>query len=514
MANCIILTGGIANVSSGYPLVQRSLGPYRLSTALEDAGYSVFVFDYIIHFSIEEIKQVLSQHLDDETLWVGFSSTFFYRHIQDDLVSTPLEQMYYTHYEDVHEVIDYIKSNSKAKVIYGGARAPFHLADDLIDYYVLGYADVSAVALTNYLKTNDSSYLAHCETLTVGERNSKLIDSAKYPEPQMKDLTTRWWSKHYNILPGEGLPIELARGCIFRCKFCSYPLLGKKKGTYLRSPSEVRDELVQIWEAHGTTDFYITDDTFNDDNDKIEELHKVFTSLPFKPRFTSYLRIDLLNKYPHQADLLSEMGLIGTYFGLETMNQKSATAIGKGLAPNKVKDRLYWLADKWKGKTNMAAGFILGLPYDTEEYFKELLAWCKEPDNPLTFIDFYPLYLFHRRAEDRDKLGPYTSEFSLNPEIYGYQFPGEDNANYWQLPEQGLSFEKVSWLAMSYRGQMQQRNKFSEFQMITCLNTGISLEDLLNLTESDIFKKYHIRKMNDSKINQYKQLVGLKSTIK
>lgn len=508
MAQCIILTGGVANLTSGYPLIQRSLGPYRLSSALEDAGYSAFVFDYIIHFSMEEIKQVLDRHLDKDTLWVGFSSTFFFRRIQDDLVSTPLEQMYYTNYEVIHELIDYIRSKSKAKIVYGGARTPFHLADIYIDYYVLGYADVSAVALTNYLKTNDSSYLTHCEDLAIGNRTVKLIDSAKYVEPKMTELTTRWWSKHYNVLPGEGLPIELARGCIFKCKFCSYPLLGKKKGTYLRSPSEVRDELIQMWEAHGTTDYYITDDTFNDDNDKIEELHKVFTSLPFKPRFVSYLRIDLLNKYPDQADLLSEMGLIGTYFGLETMNPKSAVAIGKGLATNKVKDRLYWLSDKWKGKTNIGAGFILGLPYDTEAYFKELLAWCKEADNPLTFIDFYPLYLFRRRQEDREKLGPYTSEFSLNPDVYGYEFPGEDNVNYWHLKDQNLTFEQVTWLAMSYRGQMQNRNKFSEFQMITCLNTGISLEDLLNLPEREIFKKYNTRQMNADKINQYKQLVN------
>jgi len=508
MAQCIILTGGVANLTSGYPLIQRSLGPYRLSSALEDAGYSTFVLDYIIHFSIEEIKQVLDRHLDNDTLWVGFSSTFFFRRIQDDLVSTPLEQMYYTDYEVIHELIDYIKSNSKAKIVYGGARTPFHLADKYIDYYVLGYADVSAVALTNYLKTNDSSYLTHCEDLDVGGGIAKLIDSAKYAEPKMSELTTRWWSKHYNVLPGEGLPIELARGCIFKCKFCSYPLLGKKKGTYLRSPSEVRDELIQMWEAHGTTDYYITDDTFNDDNDKIEELHRVFTSLPFKPRFVSYLRIDLINKYPHQADLLTEMGLIGTYFGLETMNPKSAVAIGKGLATNKVKDRLYWLSDKWKGKTNIGAGFILGLPYDTEAYFKELLAWCKEADNPLTFIDFYPLYLFRRRQEDREKLGPYTSEFSLNPDVYGYEFPGENNVNYWHLKDQNLTFEQVTWLAMSYRGQMQNRNKFSEFQMITCLNTGISLEDLLNLPEREIFKKYNTRQLNAAKINQYKQLVN------
>lgn len=509
MANCIILTGGVTSLSSGYPLIQRSLGPYRLSTALEDAGYSVFVLDYIIHFSVEEIKQVLAQHLSEETLWVGFSSTFFSKPVQEDLDNSQLEQMYYTDLDTIAEIIDYIKTSSKAKIIYGGARAPFNLADDRIDYYVIGYADNSTVALTDYLKTNDPVYLPHVEEVNANGLLVKIVDSAKYPEPKMTDLSTRWHSPHYNLIPGEGVPIELARGCIFKCKFCSYPLLGKKKGTYLRDPESIRDELIKLWEANGTENYYFTDDTFNDDNDKIEALHKVFTSLPFKPKFVSYLRIDLMNKYPHQADLLTEMGLVGSYFGLETMQPDSARAIGKGLHPNKVKDRLYWLAEQWKGKANMASGFILGLPYDTPQYFKELISWCSEKDNPIQMIDFYPLYLFARYGAEREKLSAYSSEFSLNPEIYGYTFPGEDRANDWVLETQDLSFKSCSWTAMAYRGQMQRRNKFSEFQMITALNIGITLEDLLSLTENEIFKKYPTETMNRFRLNQYKNLLGV-----
>jgi radical SAM superfamily enzyme YgiQ (UPF0313 family) len=510
MAQCIILTGGTNN-GTGYPVIQRSLGPYRLASALEDAGYSVFVFDYIIHFTVDEICRVLAQHLDQDTLWVGFSSTFFQKkNIADDLASSQLEQMYYTELDDIASIIDYIKTNSQAKLIYGGSRAPL-LADSRIDYYVLGYADTSTIALTDYIRTGDASYLPRIETTRLHDTDEyvNLIDSAHYPEPKMNEISTRWWNTNFHILPGEGLPIELARGCIFKCKFCNYPLLGKKKGTYLRDPEEIKDELTRIWETHGTTSFYITDDTFNDDNDKIEALHRVFTSLPFKPKFTSYLRLDLINKFPHQADLLTEMGLVGTYFGIETLQAESGRIIGKGLAPNKVKDRLYWLREKWQGRTNMAAGFILGLPYDTEAYFKELISWCNEADNPIQMKDFYPLYLFYHKTEDKEKLRPYTSEFSLNPEIYGYDFPREGNFNYWELAQQDLTFDKCAWTAMNYRGQMRHKNKFSEFQMISAMNTGVELEDLLNLTQMQIFRKYNIEKMNQNKIQEYKKLLNI-----
>jgi len=501
MTQCIILTGGVEAHPTA-PRIQRSLGPYRIASALEDNGYTTFVLDFIIHLSVDEIKQALKPHLGNDTLWIGFSSTFFYQPY--DGTKTKKDRMYYTDVSVIEEIISYVKENSNAKIVYGGAGAPFHLDDDAIDFYVLGYADNSTVALTNYIKTNDIAYLTQYDTIKIGNEECIVIDSAKYPEPTMDNLTTRF----QNVLPGEGLPIELARGCIFRCKFCSYPLLGKKKGTYLRDPDGIKDELIELWEKHGTDSYYFTDDTFNDDNDKIEALHRVFTSLPFKPKFSAYLRIDLINKYPHQADLLTEMGLIGTYFGLETLQPKSAIAIGKGLAPNKVKDRLYWLDEKWHNKVNIASGFILGLPYDTREYFKELIDWCKEKDNPIDFIDFYALHLYNRTGEGKQKLAAYSSEFSLNPEVYGYEFP-KDDFRAWTLPDKNLTYEECGQIATWYRGMMQRRNKFAEFQMITALNSGISLDDLYSMTIKDIMNKYPIPMLNADRLQAYKNLVGV-----
>ncbi len=501
MAQCIILTGG-THAPDHVSRIQRSLGPYRIASALEDAGYSTFVLDFIIHLSIDEIKKVLDKHLTEETLWVGFSSTFFWA---DNSLFTgdQRERMYWTNLNDVEKLFEYIRNKSSAKIIYGGGKAPFSLFDDRIDYYVLGHSDTSIIELTNHIKDNSYSLVSTKHQ----SGNSYVINSNDYTEPKLDKITTYWWKDSFNILPNEGLPIELARGCIFKCKFCSYPLLGKKKGTYLRDSSKIKDEMIMMWEKYGTTSYYFTDDTFNDDNDKIEDLHKVFCTLPFKPKFSAYLRVDLINKFPHQADLLAEMGLIGTYFGLETLQADSARAIGKGLSPNKVKDRLYWLSDKWKNKVNIGAGFILGLPYDTHLYFNELLDWCMEKDNPLQNISFYPLYLFHRTGESAERLKEYSSEFSLHPEIYGYTF--DNNNMEWSLPSQNLSFKECEVIATRFNGIIQPRNKISEFQMITNLNVGVEVQDLYNLTEYEIFKKYDMNILNKKRLTEYKQLIGL-----
>ena len=504
MSNCIILSGGTWSPTL-QAKIKRPLGPYRLCSALEDQGYTTFVLDYINEFTVQEIIQVLSNHIGEDTLWFGFSSTFYWpekinngntsRTEKDDLV-----EMYYTSdYSQIKKVIDFVRQNSNAKILYGGAKSPYYSesgTDKNIDYYVTGNADNSIIDITNFLAG---------KVTKLHSINGNVIDSFEYTEPDIKNISTHWWKKHYNILPNEGLPIELARGCIFKCKFCDFPLTGKKKGTYLRDPLQIKDELIKMWEVNGTDSYLFTDDTFNDDNDKLESLHKIFTDLPFKPKFSTYLRIDLINKYPHQADILTEMGMVGTFFGLETLQPESARVIGKGLHPSKVKDRLYWLAEKWKNKANIESGFIIGLPYDNFSYFNELLMWSLEEDNPIQAIHDYPLMLFY--YEKNNKLKKYSSEFSLNPEIYGYEF--NEGVVMWNLPSQKLNYNVCSNVASKFADLRSPMNKIAGFQMITSLNTGVELQDLYDHTQQEIERKYDIPKMNADKINKYKRLVGL-----
>lgn len=498
MSNCIILSGGTWSPSN-WPKIKRSLGPYRISSALQENGYSSFILEYCEEFNADEIIKAISKHITNDTLWFGFSSTFFWPETKETKDSS--NQMYYnSEYSEIIKVINYVKSNSKAKIIYGGAKVPFYIIDENIDYYITGNADNSIINVTDFLAGKVDS-IDHTETY----KNHVIVDSLKYPEPDVKNVSTHWWNKEYSILPNEGLPIELARGCIFKCKFCNYPLLGKKKGTYLRDTEQIKDEMIKTWESHGTDTYYLTDDTFNDDNDKLDALHKVFTELPFKPKFSCYLRVDLINKYPHQADQLVDMGLIGNFFGLETMQPESAKAIGKGLHPNKVKDRLYWLREKWNGKVNTEAGFILGLPYDTMTYFNELLMWCLEEDNPLHSIHFYPLMLFHYKQKE---LRPYSSEFSINPEIYGYEF-NESNSSLWSLPSQKLNYRFCRDLSNKFAELRNPMNKISGFHMVTSMNTGVSLEDIYKLTNDQITQKYDIPSMNLERITQYKSMVGV-----
>lgn len=500
MANCIIISGGTWSPQE-WCKVKRSLGPYRLSSALEDAGYSTFVLDYIEEFTPDEASEILAKHIGPDTLWFGFSSTFFWnKQAKLDNTKTDnedLKTMYYSDYDDVKFILNLVKFMApQAKILYGGSKSHFFAPYDVdknIDYYVTGHADISIIDITDNLAGKKES-LEHV--------SGKIVDSYKYPEPDINNINTNWWK--YPVIKNEGLPIELARGCIFKCKFCNYQLTGKKKGTYLRDPQQVKDEMIKNWEVHGTETYYFTDDTFNDDNDKLESLYKAFQELPFKLKFASFLRLDLINRFPHQAQLLKDMGLVGAFFGIESMNQKSATAVGKGMRTEKVKEKLYSLreSNQWGNDVNIEAGFILGLPYDTPEYFKELIDWCMEEDNPIDACRFSPLMLFHYK--DNPELNRYASEFSLNPEIYGYEV---DRVCKWKLPSQGLDYMSCLDYSNCFNDMVSSKTKIAGFGVITALNTGVNIEDIRNLTDKQIQEKYDIPLLNKQRINEYKRLI-------
>lgn len=498
MADVIILNGS-GESPDFYPRIQRSLGPYRVASSVKQNGYSVAVIDFIQYLSVEEIISAVSNHLTERTIWVGYSSTFFY---SNKASSSGIERMYQNiPYDKISAIYSYIRKTSNAKIVFGGARALQTHSDPLVDYYIAGYADNSAVDLTNYL-CGKSNVLKHSQVIDVDGEDKILIDSGKYEEPTMSSLVTNWEDPNFHLMRGEAIPLEFARGCIFKCKFCSYPLLGKKKGTYIRDMSQVRDEIVQLWEQTGTDRFYITDDTFNDDNDKMENFHKLFTSLPFKPKFSAFLRLDLLDRFPHQADLLLEAGLVGNFFGIESLNLKSARAIGKGLHPDKVKSRLNWVREKWKDKVNIGAGFIIGLPYDDEKYFQELYDYVTSDDYPVQHTVFNALHIFDKSRG----VNLYGSEFSMNSEIYGYKF---DDNGLWYHEQQNINFNQCRDIANHFNNVANQKNMVSEFQIMTYLNIGVELQDILKYNQLELDKRYNIPQMNELRLNEYKKMIGI-----
>jgi radical SAM superfamily enzyme YgiQ (UPF0313 family) len=191
------------------------------------------------------------------------------------------------------------------------------------------------------------------------------------------------------------LPIELARGCIFKCKFCGYDLIGKKFGDYTKSADLIRAELLHNYEHWGTTNYYVADETINDSEEKVDMLLSSVQGLPFRPTFGGFLRLDLIWRYPSMAQKLLDWGLEACSFGLETINDASGRAVGKGLGVARIEEALEHIHKVWGDRVFVNASFILGLKHDTPETATELDQWIEKMYSQRLLHEVFvkPLYI-------------------------------------------------------------------------------------------------------------------------
>lgn len=470
----------------------RAMGAYKLAHECREHGFTVQVIDNLFHLDIETTKRVIDKFVGKETLMLGVSSTFrsFQLLMQRSSISNfdPFEGFtadekteWVTNFNNTRrhffstgkkgdEILGkYIHDiNPNVKYITGGANttANYSRPDDngLMDYVNLGFGDVTLPQILQHLK--DGGKADHLPT----NKHNVMITADGESKLDIKH-STQVWRPEDNVQNGEILPLEVARGCIFKCNFCSFPLNGKGKGEALRDFSYIREELIYNYEKYGIEDYWLTDDTFNDDHQKMIDWYDMTQTLPFKLKWSSYIRLDLVyinrKHNPPQAQLIAESGCRLTNLGIETTDPECAKDIGKGLHPNIQFAYLKELADGyWKGMTFMS-GMIAGLPSDSKKTLKKMSKFLLSKDNPLHTINMNPLYI--RRIDD--KAHYYTelsvSEFSKNWKEHGYVFTEFDN-NGEEIPKstsQGKLMESnVSWKnrnGLTFYDTMKYAMKFS-----------------------------------------------------
>ena len=378
----------------------RYAGPYRLATELRLHGFTVQLVEFFGDMIPDEVYQVIDRHVGSETLWVGFASTLFGKHLTEEediaLYLTPpmgglkqLNQVFQTLFphsdNDMTGFMNHIKSiNPKTKIVVGGYKA-LHKEFPGVDYWVLGQGEGPAVAISKHLKTGENLLFIESEL-------GRVITDRMYEFTEFNTCKIIW-DKSDHIAWGEDLQIETARGCIFKCAFCAFNLNGKKFGDFTKNPNTLREELIYNYENFGTTGYMVADDTVNDSMQKVEFLHKVLTDLPFKPRLSCHLRLDIIAAQPRMITLLHEMGVSSANFGIETFNQRAGKAIGKGANPELLKDTLFKLKDAWGDDVFTSANFIVGLPHETKESLQDTFEWLHRPDVPLHGMSVNRLYI-------------------------------------------------------------------------------------------------------------------------
>jgi len=418
----------------------RGYGVHRIASQIRANGYTCLVVDFSSALTFDKYKEIIDASVGPETLMVGYSTTWLpYRwpelpgeftnqipghHIGEDHELSNTKEEKYDWRKDnlvakfgkneVEEFLQYPKTiNPKLKIVLGGAKADFYMDLQNVDHVIFGIAETMTIDLLDKLSGKSKRIF------------NKFIDHDRKAHADTWDFresSTRYTELDF-IQPQETLTLEVGRGCRFKCAFCNFPLIGQKNvNDYLKYPSKIRDELLENYERWGTTKYFIVDDTFNDSTEKLEMMVKVMRDLPFKIKFWCYTRIDLLAAHPEQIELLKELGVAETFFGLETFNDQSSKTIGKGMPSSRRKDTLYRAKEAWGDRVITEGGFMVGLPYETQASWRATVDWLKQPDCPLDISTYYPVNIV--KKSDRNQWFP-TSWFDNNYEQFGYEFPHE-----------------------------------------------------------------------------------------
>ena len=421
----------------------RGYGVHRLASHIRSNGYSCIVIDFCSLLDYKLYKELLDLTVGDDTLLVGYSTSWMpfkipglpvqttdpgrsFRKESDPEQFDKLENSKFNGtlttafgHGDADEWIAYPKSlNPKLKIMLGGTKINTYMDVKSADYFMVGLGETMTIDLLDKLSGKNKRIF------------NKILNydsKAQAPVWDFRESKTQYTDYDF-VTSQEALSLEIGRGCRFKCSYCSYPLIGQKNmHDYLKYEHILREELLENYNKWGVTRYYFMDDTFNDETEKLEMMLRVTHSLPFKISFWCYLRIDLLAKHPEQIPMLKELGLAQCYFGIETFYPKTSKAIGKGMSAEKRKQALKLCKEIWGEQVNIQAGFMVGLPYESSDSIKETALYLSREDCPIDIAWIFPLSIAgdHPMSEYM-----YKSEFDKNYSKYGYYFPDKDK--FWE----------------------------------------------------------------------------------
>src|SRR5207248_4645248 len=189
-----------------------------------------------------------------------------------------------------------------------------------------------------------------------------------YPLPARHLI--KQYADHYYINCRRPLALmETARGCPFKCNFCS---VWKFHDSTFRekSPERVVKELQQI----AAPNIFITDDIFWMNVKRGEEMAKQIKAAGIKKYFTVQTRTDIIVKFPHLIEMWKDCGSLAIFLGLESVTDEGLAAVNK---KNKASNNVQAIEILKELGVGFTPNFIVDPAWDHED-FTRLRDWIEQ----------------------------------------------------------------------------------------------------------------------------------------
>ena len=392
---CIILSDNVYRTGSteATTINYRNIGALEVARRFREHQYDTTVIEWFSSWEHQDLQFAIEAWLADaDQAVIAVSVTF-----NTEIIFT------------ISDILNTVKKdNPKVKIIVGGNRTHDTRLDFISDYVFIGRSMeileqwLSEQSLNNFYTSNPN--------VLVNRNVNFNKDTPVIPEITDGDMLT----EH------DVLGFEVGVGCKFNCSFCSFDLRGVRD-PLLAESENIRKFLQDAYDKYGVKNFYIADDTINEQDRKLEILARAVESLSYKPNIACFARLDLFEARPQQYDLLKRCNIRALTFGIETFNGEAAKLIRK---PSNT-ENLFIALEKIKHtlpECFTTTGLIVGLAKDSAD---SIIAGLDRliDQQLITGVNVAALNIQKSRTEIYDD--NFLSNIAKDPEKFGYELLGE-----------------------------------------------------------------------------------------
>ncbi len=225
----------------------------------------------------------------------------------------------------------------------------------------------------------------HNNTTTISKIILHVDDFSHLPFPMIEKLPI----EKYNCPDKIATPMttfSIQRGCPNACYFCSTSLMSGKRVRGW-SVDNIVKELEFLFFDIGIREISFVDDVFTIDSQKIEYLCNQMILKRLKINWFCNLRANHINT--NLAKIMKRAGCHQAYIGFESGNQKILDSVNKRETLEQMSNGAKVLK---QAGIDISAGFIIGLPGETDETVSETIEFAKKirPER-IQFTRFTPL---------------------------------------------------------------------------------------------------------------------------
>jgi hopanoid C-3 methylase len=265
----------------------------------------------------------------------------------------------------------------KAFVVVGGhdsSRDPDWFHHDVVDAVAIGDGEEVMPPLVEALAHGRDLEKVRGLQLHRGGRWMFTGDADARPNLDSYPMPARHliahYADHYYINFRKPLALmETARGCPFKCNFCS--VWKFHESTFReKSPERVVAELKAI----DAPNIFITDDIFWMNVKRGEEMARQIKAAGIKKYFTVQTRTDIIVKFPHLVEMWKDCGNLAIFLGLESVTDEGLAAVNK---KNKACNNVQAIEILKELGVGFTPNFIVDPAWDRED-FARLREWIEQ----------------------------------------------------------------------------------------------------------------------------------------